>query len=151
MNVWNNPDGTIQKTMTTVGTVFYTIAFLVGDGSGNPAFDGTIPLSTNFLRDTIKTLRSRGGDVIFSFGGASGTEISVSNVNVGILQQKYQSVITQYGLKWVDFDVEMSTLDNVPANERRNQAIAGLQKANPGLKISFTLPVSAGGLLSNSL
>ena len=67
------------------------------------------------------------------------------------LQQKYQNFVNSYAASWLDFDIEGSALDNVGANDRRNQAIAGLQKVNPNLRVSFTLPVESYGLLANSL
>lgn len=65
---------------------------------------------------------------------------------MGALQQKYQNVIDQYALSWVDFDIEGTALGDVAANNRRNQAIAGLQRNNPLLRITFTLPCSVSGL-----
>jgi hypothetical protein len=67
------------------------------------------------------------------------------------LQQKYQNIIDQYSLSWLDFDIEGTALSNYAANDRRNAAIAGLQKNNPLLKISYTLPVETYGLLEEGL
>lgn len=72
LNVWNSPENFIKNVSNTVGVVRYTIAFIVADKSGNPAFDGWISLSSNFLYKAISALRLYGGDVIISFGGASG-------------------------------------------------------------------------------
>jgi hypothetical protein len=72
LNVWNNPANFIRNVSQTIGVVRYTIAFVVADKDGNPAFDGSIPLSSNFLYKPISDLRLYGGDVIVSFGGASG-------------------------------------------------------------------------------
>ena len=73
LNVWANTETALTNASFTAGVVHFTIAFVVDDGKGNPAFDGTIPLSTNFLVQKLADLRLYGGDIIVSFGGASGT------------------------------------------------------------------------------
>jgi hypothetical protein len=80
-----------------------------------------------------------------------GNEVAVITNNVNTLQAKYQSVVDQYKLTWLDFDIEGSALDNMAANDRRNQALSALQKANKNVKIAYTLPVVTSGLLSNSM
>ena len=80
-----------------------------------------------------------------------GNEVAVITNNVNTLQAKYQSVVDQYKLTWLDFDIEGSALDNMAANDRRNQALSAIQKANKNVKIAYTLPVVTSGLLSNSM
>src|SRR5205823_2626396 len=46
----------------------------------------------------------------------------------------------------LDFDIEGKALRDNAANERRNVAIAKLQAKNPGLAISYTLPVDPNGI-----
>ena len=89
--------------------------------------------------------------MIVSFGGADGTEIGVSCTSVSSLQAQYQAVINQYHLKSIDLDIEGNTLDNTSANDRRNKAIKALEAANPGLRVSYTLPVDPSGLPSNAI
>lgn len=72
LNLWNNPESFIRNVSQTAGVVRYNLAFVVADQNGNPAFDGSIPLSSNFLYKAINALRMFGGDVIVSFGGAAG-------------------------------------------------------------------------------
>jgi hypothetical protein len=72
LNVWTNTASTLLNASYTAGVTHYTVAFLVADNQGNPAFDGTLSLSSNFLVNEIANLRLYGGDVIFSFGGATG-------------------------------------------------------------------------------
>ena len=54
---------------TTPAAKFYTIAFIIADKQNNPAWDGRIPMEKNLYADQINAIRSRGGDVIVSFGG----------------------------------------------------------------------------------
>src|SRR5438552_4104747 len=59
----------------------------------------------------------------------------------------YQSTLDRYHFTWLDFDIEGSNLAKNPqASERRNAALAKLQHNNPGLLISYTLPVDPHGL-----
>lgn len=140
----------ITKCDDACGQKFYTIAFIIGDSHGQPAWDGRFPMEKNLYADEINLIRSRGGDVIVSFGGADGTEIAISETNVVALEAKYQSVIDRYQFTWLDFDIEGDALSNSDANKRRNTALAYLQKKNPGLIISYTLPVDPDGIPDKS-
>lgn len=129
----------------------YTLAFIIDSGSCTASWAGTIPLSSNLYVSDIAAIRSRGGDVIASFGGAAGSELATTCGSASALQAQYQQVITQYGLKRIDFDVEGGALGNSAANATRNAVIASLQRANPGLQVSFTLPVLPSGLTSQGV
>ncbi|MGH7990228.1 MAG: hypothetical protein ACREDS_08590, partial [Limisphaerales bacterium] len=128
------------------GQKFYTLAFIISDKSNNPAWDGRIPMDKNFYANQITAIRARGGDVIISFGGADGKEIAITETNAVALQAKYQSIIDRYKFTWLDFDIEGDALENTEANQRRNTALANLQAKNPGLIISYTLPVNPNGI-----
>jgi hypothetical protein len=134
------------------GIKYFTLAFIIDNGSGQGTWEaGTSVASDTSIAPSISALRSAGGDVIISFGGAAGNELAIGITNVSTLQSVYQGIINKYNVKALDFDIEGSALDNTSANDRRNQALAGLQSANPGLFISYTLPVTPTGLLSNSI
>jgi chitinase len=133
------------------GSKYFSLAFIVsGSGGCEAEWGGTIPLSQNYMVPEINALRSQGGDVIASFGGAAGTELAAACGTVSSLQSQYQAVIDAYGLVSVDFDVEGGVLTDSAASDRRNKAIAGLQASarNRGrpLRVSFTLPVNPTGL-----
>jgi chitinase len=85
-----------------------------------------------------------------SFGGEAGTEIAIAETNTAALVAKYQAVIDRYKLTWLDFDIEGDALSKPAANERRNAALAQLQAKNPGLLISYTLPVDPNGIPADS-
>ena len=128
------------------GQKFYTLAFIIADRSNNPAWDGRIPMDQNFYAAQIAAIRARGGDVIASFGGESGKDIAIVETNPATLETKYQSVMDRYHFTWLDFDIEGKNLENAAANQRRNTALARLQAKNPGLIISYTLPVNPHGI-----
>jgi hypothetical protein len=62
----------MTRATNNAGVKYFTIAFIVADGRGEPAINGWIPMSDNYLGSYISGLRSKGGDVIMSFGGAGG-------------------------------------------------------------------------------
>jgi hypothetical protein len=142
--LWPTLDAATVSTAT--GTKWFTLAFLIDDGAGNPAWGGVVPLNQNWYMTQLSAVRALGGDAIISFGGATGVEIAITNTNVATLQAKYQSVINQYRVKRLDFDIEGAGMTNSAANDRRSQALAALKAANPGLVISFTLPAMPTGL-----
>lgn len=132
------------------GQKFYTIAFIIADKQGNPAWDGRFPMEQNLYADQIREIRRRGGDVIVSFGGGAGTELALAETNAAALEAKYQSVVTRYQLTWLDFDIEGDALTNTAVNQERNTVLARLQQKNPGLIVSYTLPVDPDGISDDS-
>jgi chitinase len=138
------------------GQKFFTLAFIIArqDGSGKdvtyrkePSWDGRIAIEDNLYHDQIDAIRKRGGDVIMSFGGEAGKELANVIDDPAQLEAAYQKVIDQYKFTWLDFDVEGNNLDKGKADsERRNTILASLQKKNPGLIISYTLPVDPNGI-----
>jgi chitinase len=134
------------------GIKYFTLAFIIDDGTHHGLWEaGSTVASDSTIAPAIANLRSAGGDVIISFGGAGGSELALGITSVSTLQSVYQGIINKYGVTALDFDIEGSALDNTSANDRRNQALAGLQSANPGLFISYTLPVDPTGLPSNAI
>jgi hypothetical protein len=133
------------------GLKHYTLAFIIADKEGSPAWDGRTPMEKHLYHDQIDLIRKRGGDVLISFGGAAGKDLALVETDPAKLQAKYQSVIDRYKFSWLDFDIEGKQLEDDAANERRNTALAELQKKNPGLMISLTLPVDPNGVSKHSL
>jgi chitinase len=142
------------------GLKYYTLAFIIAreEGRGKdakylkePSWDGRVPIEENLYHDQIDAIRKRGGDVIMSFGGEGGKEMANVINDPVALEAAYQKVIDQYKFTWLDFDIEGNNLDNGKLDsERRNTALASLQKKNPGLIISYTLPVDPDGISAAS-
>jgi hypothetical protein len=138
------------------GLKYYTLAFIIArqEGRGRnatytnqPSWDGRVPMEENLYHDQIDAIRKRGGDVIMSFGGEAGKEMANEIHDPVALEAAYQKVIDQYKFTWLDFDIEGHNLDKGKLDsERRNAALATLQKKNPGLIISYTLPVDPDGI-----
>jgi hypothetical protein len=110
------------------------------------AWDGRTPMEKDLYHEQIDAIRKRGGDVIVSFGGAAGKEIAIVEEDPVVLEKIYQSIIDRYKFTWLDFDIEGNALKDVAANQRRNEVLAKLQKKNPGLIISYTVPVDPNGV-----
>jgi chitinase len=133
------------------GQAYYTLAFIIADQRNQPAWDGRFDLATNPFASDITALRQRGGDVIVSFGGEGGQEIARVTTNAAALTANYQGIIDRYQLTWLDFDIEGNSLTEIRTNHFRNLVLAALQKQNPGLRISFTLPVDPQGIPDDGL
>jgi len=143
---WN--DTNLASLATNTGNKFWTLAFILSNGSCTPAWNGDTSLTGNSYGTYITNLRSMGGDVIVSFGGAAGTELGKACGTVSSLQAAYQKVIDQFHLTWIDLDIESGAESDSTSVDRRNKALHNLQAANPGLRISYTLAVDRTGLPS---
>ncbi|WP_236655384.1 chitinase [Streptacidiphilus carbonis] len=154
VETWNSPSAMASAEAAT-GLKYYTLAFVIAGSGCQATFNGSTSISDAGWTGAINTLRASGGDVIASFGGASGTELAQACTSVSSLQAQYQAVIDTLNLTRVDLDVEGAALDDTAANDRRNQALANLQTqyaaAGKTLSVDYTLPVDPSGLESNSL
>ena len=66
------PTLNITQVAQQTGVKYYTLAFLISDAAGNPAWGGMTPLEQGFYGEYINGIRKLGGDVIISFGGLNG-------------------------------------------------------------------------------
>ncbi|MFG2820516.1 carbohydrate binding domain-containing protein [Kitasatospora sp. NPDC048365] len=128
----------------------FTLAFVTSTGCKATWFNAYDPRS-GWGKDQIDALRAAGGDVKVSFGGASGTELAQACSTVDSLFAEYDAVVKAYNLKYVDFDIEGAAVLDTAANDRRSAALAKLQQAHPGLKVSLTLPVLPEGLTAEGV
>jgi len=145
------------------GIKVFTLGFVVGNGGCTPTWGGvgatvandTLPNGTTIL-SLVQGVRAAGGDVIISFGGASGTELALGCTTVSSLQAAYQAVLNKYSVNSstpvrLDFDIEGGATTDTASIDRRNQALVGLKNANPNLVISYTLPVLPTGLVASGV
>jgi hypothetical protein len=139
------------------GAKYLSMAFVQTPSSGSCTVDwnGSTgqPIGTTFA-SSIATIRSRGGDVIPSFGGytadTTNTEIADSCTSVTSIASAIENVITKYDLARVDFDVEQDSLTNSAGIDRRNKALKQVESwattnGRP-LQVSYTLPTNTTGL-----
>jgi chitinase len=93
----------------------------------------------------INEVRSDGGDVIVSAGGANGTKLGQVCGTAAATASAYQQVISAYGLHAFDLDLEEPEIENSTAIDNELGAAQILQQNNPGLFISITIPSIATG------
>jgi len=134
--------GTAKKT----GVREFTLGFVSPGGGCTPKWGGRTGLGADKVARQTQALRAEGGDIRVSFGGQSGSELALACSSVDKLTAAYSQVVDRFKLTKVDFDIEGKALENAAASTRRAQAITALQKQNPGLDVSFTLPVMPTGL-----
>jgi hypothetical protein len=176
MSLTGTSGGVTQNFLPAVsaasGIKHFTMAFISSAGNAcNPEWGGVGPIANDHtFTEYIKELRERGGDVIISFGGFSADNTVADGggpdfelgygggcTTVEQLQDAYQAVIDKYSIDRdhpvaLDFDVEGDAINSPVLNgvntvDLRNQALARLAKANPGLQISFTVPCAQSGLI----
>jgi len=149
------PTPSLSGLATATGQKYFSLAFIVAGQGCQANWGGYYTMAQNFEVNDIAALRAQGGDVIVSFGGATGTELALACSTVSTLQAQYQAVIDKYNLTRVDFDIEGSALGNTTSIDRRNKAIAALQaaaaSAGKALVVQYTLPVLPTGLTSEGL
>ena len=135
------------------GQKYFTLAFVVAQ-NGEASWGGYYPLaSTNppWYLDQITALRTLGGDVVISFGGASNQELAQAITDIPTLVAEYQKVIDIYDVQILDFDIEGTSVADPMSIDRRNKALVILKQNNPNIKIHYTLPVMPTGLDNNGL
>jgi len=129
------------------GLRYFTLAFILDGGGCAASWGSRTPVAQeNALAPVIEKLRAHGGDVLISFGGEAGRELAIGCDDVAPLQAQYQAVIDKYRISVLDLDIEGKSLNDTASVDRRNAALAAIQAANPGIQISYTLPVATDGL-----
>jgi len=142
--------GDMTADMNATGLKYYTLAFLIPQSGCTPQWEAG-GSSLGAFTSQVNALKSAGGDVIISSGGAEGGELAETCTSVSSLTAAYANIVNTYGITKLDFDIEGGTLDDSAANTRRNQALAALQAQNPSVQVDYTLAVDPTGLPSEEL
>jgi hypothetical protein len=145
------------------GNKYLTMAFLQTDapGSCTAYWNGetTQPISKSVFGSDIAKIHARGGNVIPSFGGGfadgNGVELADSCTSVDSIAKVYESLVTTYGVTRIDLDIEGASVNNAAGVDRRNKAIAQVQRwaqrTGHSVQFAYTLPAAPTGLEYNSL
>ncbi len=103
----------------------------------------------------IAQLRAAGGDVTVSFGGQANTELAVACTDVASLTAAYRNVIERYDATTIDLDIEGDAITDAASIQRRNEALATVQKElaadDHQLDVWLTVPVTPSGLTEDGL
>ncbi|WP_345629136.1 ricin-type beta-trefoil lectin domain protein [Rugosimonospora acidiphila] len=141
---WGNlPDP--RTIMSATGIRWFTMAFMLSGGTCNPEWDGSRPLTGGIDQTTINNIRGAGGDVVISSGGASGNWLEQSCSSASALAGAYQKVISAYGLKALDIDIEGSVYGNATLQQRTIDALKTIRANNPGITLYVTFPSGPNG------
>jgi chitinase len=137
----------LGQVMAATGQKAFDMAFILADNGGcDPSWDGTDPVSSDSqVGGVINEVRSDGGDVIVSAGGYNGTKLGQVCGSAASTAAAYQQVITKYGLHAFDFDLEEPEIENSTAIANELGAAQIVQRNNPGLFVSITLPTTTTG------
>jgi Glycosyl hydrolases family 18 len=152
-----NTADTLAKTSAASGAKYITLAFLqtAKPGSCTVYWNGDTkqPVGPTYAAG-IAAVQAAGGDVVPSFGGASadsaGEELADSCRSVTAIAGQYEKVIEAYHATRLDLDTEENSLNNYAGIDRRNQAIAMVQRwaAATGRVVQFvyTIPTNTTGV-----
>jgi EAL domain-containing protein (putative c-di-GMP-specific phosphodiesterase class I)/cellulose synthase/poly-beta-1,6-N-acetylglucosamine synthase-like glycosyltransferase/chitodextrinase len=106
------------------------------------------------LGPRVAELAQQGVGAIVSFGGQANTDLAVGCTDTQDLERAYQSVVSYYGVRTIDFDVEGPALSTAAA-QRRAAAVAELQanaaRRHQQIRVWLTLPVEPDGLQANAI
>jgi chitinase len=132
--------------MDATGQKAFQLAFILDSGGCTPAWGGTSSIdSDTVMPAVIQKIRSKGGDVSVSVGGYGGNKLGQSCGTPEATAAGYQKVVTKYGLKAIDFDLEEPEYENTAAIHNEIGAARILQQNNPGLYVSITTAGTTSG------
>jgi chitinase len=138
----------LGQVMSATGQKAFELAFILAPNGGGctPTWDGTDPTSSDTqVLAVINEVRADGGDVSVSAGGANGTKLGQECGSASATAAAYQSVISQYSLHAIDFDLEEPEIENASAIADELGAAQILQAQDPGLLVTVTIPTSTSG------
>jgi hypothetical protein len=141
---WGNPPSP-STVMSATGVKWFTMAFMLSNGTCNPQWDGFRPLTGGADQSNINAIRAAGGNVIPSFGGASGNKLEASCGSASALAGAYQQVINAYGLRAIDIDIETDAYSNPTVQQRTVDALKIIRANNAGFTIYVTFPSDQNG------
>jgi hypothetical protein len=155
MGLWPTPD--LVTVAAGSGVSRLALAFVQSRGGCAPAWFGIVGVGSpeDDFAGRIAALRAAGGDVVLSFGGASGVELAQACSTDASLTAAYRSVVDAYLITSIDLDVEGAAVAEPASVARRSRALARLQSdlaaTGRGLEVSLTLPVLPTGLTADGL
>lgn len=141
------------------GIKYFNLGFIRADQNKPTEKDGTIRWcwgglytlspygSDNFqyngITSAIQAIKDAGGDVIVSFGGQLGNSPWTDSQNETKLAEMYEDVITTYGLKRIDLDIEETNQGKY--NNTVNAKAVKRAQDKTGVEVSITIPIMPYG------
>lgn len=157
MGAW--PQFQLGPAAQATGTRYYTMAFVVSDGTCHGSWGGTQsptdPTYGPYFTQQVAAIRALGGDAIVSFGGENGQELAQACSDAPSTAAAYEAIVDYYSFTHIDFDIEGAAVADPASIARRSQALVLVQQhyaaLGKPLSISYTLPVEPSGLDNNGL
>jgi chitinase len=145
---FDNSPPDLGPVMSATGQKSFQLAFILAPSGGgcSPTWDGTHDVGSDTqAKAMIDGIRAAGGDVTVSAGGYGGTKLGQTCGSVAATAAAYQQVISTYSLHAIDFDLEEPEYENTAAIANELGAAQTLQRNNPGLYVSVTMPGTSAG------
>jgi hypothetical protein len=147
----NSQETLLDKAATTAGLKYYTAAFVIGSGC-NQIWGDTLPIGNDPYTDPlIAKARSEGANPIISSGGAAGWPLAWTCTTQSSIVAGYKAILSDYGVNWLDFDIEGSAVAYPDAIARQMQAMKSIKASNANFRFSVTLPVLPSGLTADGV
>jgi len=141
---WGSPQKPTDV-MAATGVKWFTLAFILSDGSCNPKWDGSRALLGGSDESAINSIRAAGGDIVVSVGGWSGNKLGEKCTSATALAGAYQKVIDAYRLKALDIDIEDTEFSNATVRQRVVDALKIVKANNPGIVTYVTMGTTPTG------
>lgn len=141
---WGDPQKPTDV-MAATGVKWFTLAFVLSDGTCNPKWDGDRPLTGGSDQKAIDSIRAAGGDIVVSVGGWSGDKLGEKCTSATALAGAYQKVINAYRLKALDIDIEDTEFSKATVRQRVVDALKIVKNANPGIVTYVTMGTTPTG------
>ena len=151
-----NTTDALAATAKASGAKYLTLAFLQTATPGSCTVDWngdpSMPVGKTYAAG-IAAVQAAGGNVVPSFGGASADsadeELADSCHSAAAVAGQYEKVITTYHVTRLDLDTEEDSLNNYAGIDRRNQAIALVerwaQRTHRSVQFVYTIPTNTTG------
>ncbi|WP_043671852.1 carbohydrate binding domain-containing protein [Streptomyces xylophagus] len=142
---WGDPPSP-STVMSATGIKWFTMAFVLDSGGCTPSWDGSRALTGGVDQTAINQIRAAGGDIVPSFGGWQGSKLGANCSSASALAGALQKVITAYGLKAIDMDIENTDeFENEAVQAKILTALKTVKANNPGLRTIVTFGTSTTG------
>ncbi|HEU5332662.1 MAG TPA: carbohydrate-binding protein [Actinocrinis sp.] len=136
----------VGAVMDATGQKAFELAFILDSGGCTPSWNGTDNVSGDTaVGSLINTIRGKGGDVSASIGGYGGTKLGQDCATPAATAAAYQQAVTKYSLHALDFDLEEPEYENSTAVANELGAAQILQRNNPGMVVTVTMPGTTAG------
>ncbi len=148
---------TLAAASKASGVKYVTLAFLQTPEPGSCTVDWNgdpkQPVGPTYA-EGIAAIQAEGGNVVPSFGGgaadSAGEELADSCTSVPAIAAQYEKVIHAYHVTRLDLDTEENSLNNDAGIDRRNKAIAMVERwaaeKHRTVQFVYTLPTDTTGL-----